>query len=464
MRFLFTSLFCIFLVHPFLSAQERQIALDDSQSLLVIDQKLEHKLNLFPEYEDFFQARMYQLPGEGYVLEITLKNKNQESRERILMDKPEMQAFRESVSQKLRLRAPDAVLDQSGRLELLLNSSAVGLGYYGWATPSVLDVQGGRGFTGLYMLTAGTAIAAPFLLTREKEITKGQANLYGYGATRGIFHGMLLANILQNPDLSSGSDWDKYIDRTFGLGILMSVGEGIAGYHIAKRYQWDRGTTATIGTYGDAGLGAASLFALTVAPDDANPRLLYASALAGSAGGLFLGNKIAQKQSYSSGDAIVLKTSGALGALMPIMFLAAAEADDYRVYTGSALAGGLLGLTAGHYLTKKVDFNAGQGIMVTLGTAAGAGIGAGTGYLVADDSRATLVMGALGAAGGFLSTQSLMAKRAAIARNPGVSFNLQLAPEGLASLSGKVTPQVGAANPFGLDQPAPPIVRASVRF
>lgn len=444
-------------IHP-LMAQEKQVYMDQDGKILSIDQKMERKLSLFPATTNFEIARLFQVDQNAYILEVNYRMNGLQQRDKIEMDATEVAEFRQNLSNSLAEKAPRAGRDARGGTRLLINASIVTVGYYGWAVPVSMDVQNEKGAIGLYMLTSAAGFFTPFLLTQNSDVSLGSANLYSYGATRGIAHGLLLGHATRSKD-----DYD-YGRRSLGLGIALSIGEGIAGYHIAKANGWSKGKSATVGTYGDAGSLALPLALIAANPDGDNDRLLAASSLIGAAGGLLLGSKVSSIQNYSKGDAQVLRISGLIGAGIPLAVMATMEVESDGAYAGAALIGGAAGLAMGHFATKKVDYRHGQGVIIALGTIASSAFGAGVGYLVSGEGenswKVPVIGSAIGAAGGYAILNSSLSKTAQLASDNDISLNVQLAPEGIAAVMGK-TP-VPTGNTFL--QETPPLVRASIRF
>ena len=352
--------------------------------------------------------------------------------------------------------------ESHGRLKLMINASLVSFGYYGWAVPTMLKVDNHKAGIGLYMLTSAGGFVLPFMLTQNMDVTAGQANLYGYGASRGIYHGMAFAELMR-------SDHESFdvIDRHLAMGMLFSVGEGLAGYQMAKFSNWEEGSSATIGTFGDAGMIALPLALLIANPETEKYKALLASSLMGGAGGLFLGSKMIATQSYSYGDANVLRISGLMGAVIPLAIMEVMESDNSRVQAMMALLGGASGLAIGHYATRNVDFSSGQGGIFFLGVLAGTAFGAGMGYLLSgegeDNWKAPLIGSVIGGMSGYGFMHHVLSRKAPKAKYVGLSMQVQLAPEGMIGLMGKEN-AMRKAGFVGVAGGTSPLVRASIRF
>jgi hypothetical protein len=223
-------------------AQESQVHIDREGKLDVIDSDLEKKLALFSDYKNFREARLYQLTDTSFVIEIFYQPDDRPLKIRLPLSETETMAFREKVSKRIGEQAPQAILDQDGRTKLILTSTILSLGYYGWAVPTVFEVNDGKTFLALYMLTSGAGFFIPLTLTDNIPVTDAAASLYFYGATRGIVHGIYLNRLLVGEESTSNG--------LITFGMLGSIAEAIAGFSIASNSMMKPGTASTIGVGG----------------------------------------------------------------------------------------------------------------------------------------------------------------------------------------------------------------------
>ena len=309
---------------------------------------------------------------------------------------------RGAILQRVGQQAPDAVLDQEGRTTLAVGTFLLSLGFYGYAVPTALGVDNQRHVLGLYMLTSAAGLLVPLSATRDGAVTDAEASLSLYGGTRGIAHGALVYGLLTG----------KVSERELGRGVprlttLTSLGEIISGVHVARSLGMSAGTAEAIAAGGDFGIGfgvgAAHLAGFL--DDDGSVRPASGAILIGSGVGLLAGKWLADQQSYTRGDAWVLRTTNAVGAYAPLALVDMFEPEENRAYTAAAMGGGVLGVGVGHYLTRRRDFTTGQGLLITSGAAAGGLLGAGLAYVVssddADNRTRYLAASALGATVGL---------------------------------------------------------------
>lgn len=434
-------------------AQEMQVPLDSAGTLQQIDANLERELGLFPAFAGFQEARLFLLPDSSYALEVRFGNPPHVLRERVPMSDLETAAFRQTVTERLRRERPAALLDRSGQTRFLIGTSVLAVGFYSWAAAVVINKDDSEVAATTGLISTGLGIALPVLAIQHSSISEAEARLALYGGTRGIVHGIFGQRLITGNDDG---------DAAVAGGFICSVGELIGGYHLASAYNLQAGDAATIGVLGDFGLGigicAAGLADYYESGD--YRRQAAATILAGSAAGLATGALLTRGQSYTVGDAAVLRETGLLGALIPLTIVDISRSRESDAYLAAAMAGSVAGLAAGHLLTRDTDLSATQGLQITLATAAGALIGMGIGDIAArqspgDDNSVPYLVGAsLGGTLGFgLSFGSIYDKQRMSKQS---SWNVSVAPEGIAHLI--------AGPEWRTDAPAPPLLRASVRF
>jgi hypothetical protein len=423
------------IVLPFLSlliavtsvskAQEVQVPLDREGKIEVIDSGLEKKLGLFTMYQDFREARLYQISDSSYVLEITYQLAERTIKTRLPQSASQVADLREKVSQRITVQAPETRLNHEGRAWMLVGSAALSLGYYGWAVPVALQVEDGKTTVALYMLTSGAGFFVPLALTNNIDVTDAHAILYVYGGTRGILHGVFLNNLLFGGEATARGG--------IAMGMVGSLVESIAGFSIASKTT--AGTASTMGVCGDIGLGLAlGTSGLLDFYDSGQERALAATILVGSGVGLVAGHLLAKDQPYTRGDAFVLEGTSLLGAYVPLAMLDLFNVKSGKTYTAVSMAGAVTGLYLAHgYLLRGKDFTTGQGIMIQLGTLGGGLIGAGIAYLLSSDrgdGTLLLTSSAIGAVGGFALTYGQFSGQAQ-AKESSSSWRLNLNPAGL---------------------------------
>lgn len=357
--------------------------------------------------------------------------------------------FRNRVSETIKTRSPNALLDQTGRSSFLITSTLISSLYYGTAISEILESEN---YATTSLLTAGAGFFIPYALTKNIEFTMGEATLAVYGQTRGMLHGAALPLLF---------DSNTNYRLALGFGLAGSIGETMLGYQWAKKHKFSEGQAFVTGIYSDFGmavaLGATHALGLYENNDyEANVAAL--STLAGAAGGFWLGNRLAKKDYYTSGDGIVLGGAAFLGAYLPISLVSVAEPEDARFYTLAGTLGAVGGLMIGDKIVKKHDFSVRQGVYIYLSELAGGLVGMGVGYALgsATDNVSTMtVLTGLGALAGYsFMTRNFM--KDINKEDSNLSFNLSLNPLGLLSMTGNTGTVTG---PQGA-----PLLMGSIRF
>lgn len=434
-------------------AQEVQIPLDSAGTLQQLDANLERELRLFPAYSDFLEARLFLLADSSFALEIRFGDPARMLRERIPMSAGEAAAFRQMVSERLRRERPQALLDRTGVNRLIIGTTTLAVGFYSWAPIVMFDLENPASAMTTVLFSTAAGIVLPILITQQTSVSEAEARLALYGGTRGILHGIFIQRLLTRED-----DGRAAVSGAF----VGSVGEMICGFQIASVNNLSAGRAAAIGVLGDFGFGI-GMGAAEVAgfyDDHKQIRAAAATILAGSAAGLAGGAVLSNQQSYTVGDAAVLRETGLLGAMIPLTIMDIARSRESDTYVAAAMVGSVAGIAAGHLLTRDTDLSATQGLQITLATLAGGLFGMGIGDVVArgshgeNESVPYLIGATLGGTLGFaVAYGSISSKQ----RNSKLtSWNVSLAPEGLVDMLSN--------DPHRSDFPAPPLIRASVRF
>ena len=429
-------------------AQEVLVPLDEAGRVEVVDAALAARLGLFgDEYPGFREARLFQAPDSSYVLEITLSLGGRTARQRVVLSAAQAAELRGRVGARIAERAPRAGLDQNGRDLLLLQTTLLGVGFYGWAVPTITGAED-AGALSLSLITVGGSFFLPFALTEGQPVTYGMANLSRYGATRGIAHGLLLHQLL----VGDGDGYTCDVDVCFDEGpderaqaataLLASAGEGVAGYLWARGEDMSAGRANAIGAGGDFGLAGGLGLAYLAGTDDIGTRTTAAVALPAAAAGIYAANRLAAGRDVTWGDADVVYTAGALGILAGV-----AAGDLLGMEERPLAAAGMLGGAAGLYLgaghVRGADFTVGQASLNRLGAIAGGLAGLGVGSRVSveeEDPTAALTGAALGAALGYLGTYRSVAPAARGQRGESGPFGwkVKVSPAGVFGVASGV--------------------------
>ena len=439
-------------------AQEFQVPLDERGRVTVVGAALASGLGLFvDEYPGFREARLFQAADSSYLLEITVVRGGRTGRQRVPLTAAEADELRRRVGGRVAERAPGAGVDQNGRYLLMGQATLLGLGFYGWALPVILDAEG-TGAGSLYLMTAGGSFFLPYAFTEGRPVSYGMANLSRYGATRGIAHGLLLNQLLFGSPEGYRCEGDVCFDddsdeRTqAAVALAASVAGGIGGYLWARNEDMTAGTANAIGTGGDFGLAGGLGIAYLAGTEDIGERTTAAIALPAAAAGIAAAHRIARNRDYTWGDADVVYTAGAVGVLA-----GGAVGDlltnEPKPAVAGALLGGAAGLVLGDRWVRGTDFTVGQGSLNRLGTIAGGLVGLGLGALVSvedEDPTAAFAGAAAGATLGYLGTYNSLARAAREQRGESgpLAWKVQVSPAGVVGLASGRTSKSGASTPL----------------
>ncbi|MCE7935002.1 MAG: hypothetical protein DYG96_10465 [Chlorobi bacterium CHB2] len=244
------------------------------------------------------------------------------------------------------------------------------------------------------------------------------------------------------------------VETALGWSIPFSIAEGVAGYMISDGYQLSEGDVAMITNGGVLGLGVGiGMTHLAGFVDIGDEHAAGLLILGGSAGGLLLGNAMANAQTYTTGDASVVASTALLGGFTPLFFAELIDPDqndtDGKLHIGGVMLGATAGMLLGGELVREKDFTPSQATSIGLGEIAGGLLGAGLAYLVvpessSDDLAVYLGAGSIGAIGGFAIAYNRMAKeaRTTTAEEHGFLYDFDISPSGLAALmSGSDIPE-----------------------
>lgn len=409
--------------------QEVQIPFDTDGRHMTLTQQLESRLNLFPEYTGFREARMFQTGDDTYYVEITHLSEGRIIRDRIALTRLEMIEIRQKVDGILVSQQRTQRLNQEGRGRFLRTTTSLGALYYGWAIPLALDFNA-QSTVGFYMFGTGLSFYIPFLATRDADVSLAMADLSAYGGTRGIVHGHALYSLL-----SSSTDRSN---NGLLLGTAFSVTELALGYHYAKKENLSRGRAGAIGLGGDYGLFSGFMLgsAIFQSSNAEMGGLLLGSAL----GTVFMATRTRQEH-LSTGDVQVMKSAGTIAGLGA--YTAAYWLGDRngRISSIATVIGAGAGLYRANRLLHDYDFMESQGSIIWLSTLGGLAMGSGLAYTFTGlpDNRTEnsvyLGLSTLGAITGFTIMYRYFQSEARIVRNS-QSFNTywEINPFPVASL------------------------------
>mgnify|MGYP007061391165 CR=1 FL=1 len=465
----------------YISAQEIQVPFFPEAGINSIDKSFARKTKLFDEYPDFREARLFSLSENQYAVEIYYTQNDTLYKDRKMMSAEEKEVFIESMKEELvaagkasfkktsrmtadsagTIRGETTVLNQQGRTGLLISSTLVSLSFYGYAVPLALNLDETKELVGSYMLVGSAGFLVPYFTTRNKNVSLSQLSMSFYGQTRGIAHGVILSHLLWDspvfsPDPDPANDdqeFQEYLKKSdnferfrWGMGVLGSLGEGIAGYHLARKWDFSTGSASILQMWGDVGILSGLLisdvggYLETTNRNDENK--LLSTLLLTSGAGLVTGKFFGNSGKYTVGDAIFYRSTMALGTFLPIVFVSYFDPGKTQPYTASMLIGGAAASYAGWSMLRNRNFTTTQGIMIALGELSGALLGLGTGYLISENSNSKLILSttAIGAITGYGLFYFKYKNKAFQADNSNMKFNFNINPAGLFTKDKQLLP------------------------
>jgi hypothetical protein len=186
----FILLFSLFLPLVIFS-QERLIPIDSTNNIKVIDKKLEKSLNLFPEYSNFEEAKLFQKGDTSYILEIYYVDKGDLVKDRIDLTYDQLTELREKIREVILNKSLKLNINQEGRPLFVTGTTALSI-YYGAGLAE--NIKGSGYYLGdiIIPMTVGAGFFTPFFLTMNKEVTKGMSYLAIGSGGLGIIYGEAL--------------------------------------------------------------------------------------------------------------------------------------------------------------------------------------------------------------------------------------------------------------------------------
>jgi len=256
--------------------------------------------------------------------------------------------------------------------------------YYG---ASIVGVTGmdGAGEVGVPLIMAGLWQLGPIFNPKKYEnISQAIIRAGNTGKLLGLGYGAALG-------LAIGGESGDAGKLALAFSTIGSISLGEIAFQRQKKTPISEGHIEMMRHYGFLGPGVALLGLGATEPENAN--LIGATILAGGVGGLLIGNRVAKKYNYTSGDvdaisSLTLITTG-LG------FTAAAEsivngngsASTLLIPAATAIAGTVFGQKA----VRGVNLSKKQGSTISLSSGGAALIGLGIVAIAESDSPAVII-------------------------------------------------------------------------
>lgn len=406
----FIVLLTIFASSVLATAQEVQVSFDRAGRVFLITRSFNDQHKIITGFDDFVEARLFKGTDTTYTLEVVTEYLGLRSRITRPLTRIDVHSLMAHVDAAMLVMgaaeleqeevAPRVQHDQEGRTSLLWGTTLWSLFYYGYAT----SIAGNIEEPAIPILLAGgLGYLVPALLTNDARVSEGAASLALGGMFQGILHGWALSLLLAGESIVENDE----PRLGFGLSVIMGISETVAGYAVATNSKMSEGRAGVINTtafYGlvVGGLTSVAIFDQVEPSSDVSARVGGGVALLGAVAGVIAGDRIADGQHYSSGDATMYGITGFFGAALPWVVIGTLQPDNLSATLASSIsiATTIGGLWLGDRLVRRKDYRDTDGNIAFLSLVGGGLIGLGTAIAV-DDSDLSPALIYAGALGGF---------------------------------------------------------------
>lgn len=366
---------------------ERPVPFDSAGRLFVMTPFIAERAALqapwWPVSGDFTQARLYTVTDSSFILTVARRSGVVE---RYTLSTADRDAIRAIVS-----RLPPQVIEprNDARNAFVRNQTLLGVGVYG---PTFAGAVGdnGAGYIAAYLVVAGGSFFAASEISRRISISRAQNDLSTNTAANGALAGCAATYLMGMTERAQfgGAFIGGITGTAIGLRVARNMSEADAvgagfGANISALIAW--GTTEALG------------------PDRFSDKAQVAVILGSGLLGYPLGVLYPRNARYNvtPGDIHTLYATTGLGILAGVSFLPQSPKTSTAWTAGTV--GGVVGLIAGdRFLVRRFDHGRSEAGRVTLGTAAGALMGAGVAALIDTDLESPPLVFASATVGGLI--------------------------------------------------------------
>jgi len=355
------------------------------------------------------------------------------------------------------VEAPTEEEADDARMSFIGGTTVFGLTLWG-ATPGVAFETDIKVAIGLYMIIGAGSFFVPFFLTQNTLVSPGAASLSISLGVGGMWVGALSFGLVTAFDISG--DETRGLLGTMTLMSLAGVGAGYAWADLTDMDDGTAHAISTGMTFSTLWAFGLEWLILgeNAFEDNTRVRLNMAGMLAGAGLGIVGGKVMADNRTWSWGDVEIVQTGGILGAYLAIVGLVLPSdlenAPEPRIWAPVIMAGSIGGLVLGDYLVDGVDVTNGQAFLVDLGAYVGGLFGAGLGYLVSGDdfsqgdAKVMLALSAATAFGGGALTFFVLDLAPEGAESDPSAVSVHLSPTFAEDSAGNLAPGFGLAGTF----------------
>lgn len=302
--------------------------------------------------------------------------------------------------------------------------------YYGISLVSIFESESAGVIAGVPLIMAGVWQLGPVINKKKYEdISLATIRAGNSGKLLGLGYGAAAG-------LAIGGDYDNTGKLVLGLSTIGSIALGEMAFQWQKNNQISEGHVEMMRLYGFLGPTVTGLSSLAINLD--NPNLFGGAVFAGGVGGLLVGNSVAKKYDYTSGDVDAISSlmiiSTGIGATIAVGTIDSEENTGLLLIpAATAVAGTIFGQKSvkGVKLTKR------QGSTINLASGGAALIGLGVVALTEAETPAWWV--GVPSAFALVMHQSLF--HSYKKKNLEGNFNFGKSGTSRAKFSMKVTPE-----------------------
>jgi len=382
---------------------ERPVPFDSAGLVTVMTPFLADRAALrtpwWPVSGEFTEARLFTTNDSTYVLAVTRRTGVVE---RYALSGIDRDAIRAVVS---RLPRETIMARTDARNAFIKGQTLLGIGVYG---PAFAGAIGGNnaGASAAYLVVAGGSFFAASEISRRMFISRPQADLSTNAGLNGALAGWAITYLFkgENKTQYAGAFIGGVTGAAIGVRAARNMTEADA---VAAGFGSDIGSLIAFGTM-EALRGDRSCtfdpvtFVETCTTRRLSNRSEVAVVLASGLIGYPIGLLYPRNARYSvtAGDVGTLGTTAALGAGAGVALLS--RHASYSHFATFATVGGVLGMMAGdRFLVQSYDHDRDQADRLSLGTFAGALMGAGIAALDSSFRNNPHVIGGLAVGGGL---------------------------------------------------------------
>jgi hypothetical protein len=380
---------------------ERPVPFDSAGRLFVMTPFIAERAALqapwWPVSGDFTQARLYTVTDSSYILTVARRTG---VIERYTLSIADRDAIRAIVS-----RLPQNVIEprSDSRNAFVRNQTLLGIVVYGPAFAGAIG-DNPAGATAGYLVVAGGSFFAASEISRRMQISRAQSDLSTNMGHNGALAGWATTYLFHAGDRGqfAGAFVGGLTGAGLGLRIARNMSEADAvgagfGANISALIAW--GTTEAFSGETRCRVVNEIVECSDRISDRAKVAMILGSGLIGYPLGVLYPRNA--RYNVTPGDIQTLYATTGLGILAGVSFLP--ESPKTSTAYAAATAGGVIGLIAGdRFLVRRFDHGRGEASRATLGTAAGALMGAGVAALIDTDLESPQLVFGMATAGGLL--------------------------------------------------------------